>query len=76
MRLKRFCQGKCGGIVDVYLTIRVTNNNLLDLKIFYNLFNLENKANHVLIVLADNEAFNGNGDDFDALFIARISLKQ
>jgi len=49
---------------------------LLDLKIFYNLFNLENKANHVLIVLADNEAFNGNGDDFDALFIARISLKQ
>ena len=45
MRLKWFCQGKRGGIVDVYLTIRVTNNNLFDFKdyIFYNVFNLENK---------------------------------
>jgi len=50
---------------------------LLDFKIFYNLFNLENKAYHVLIVLADNEAFNENDDDdFDALFFGRISLKQ
>ena len=78
MRLKWFCQGKRGGIVDVYLTIRVTNNNLLDFKdyIFYNVFNLENIPNHILIVLADNEAFNENGDDFDALFFAGISLKQ